>query len=44
MKLVFASLIRSSQRRSRVSITDIERQQLRILRAELKIEPLRGRT
>lgn len=39
MKLVFASLIRCSQRWSRVSITDIERHQLRLLRAELKIEP-----
>jgi transposase-like protein len=40
MKLVFASLIRCSQRWSRVSITDIERHQLRLLRAELKIEPM----
>jgi transposase-like protein len=40
MKLVFASLIRCSQRWSRVSITDIERHQLRMLRAELKIEPM----
>jgi putative transposase len=39
MKLVFAALIRCSQRWSRVSITDIERHQLRLLRAELKIDP-----
>jgi hypothetical protein len=31
---------RCSQRWSRVSITDIERHQLRMLRAELKIEPM----
>jgi putative transposase len=39
MKLVFAALIRCSARWSRVSITDIERHQLRLLRAELKIDP-----
>ncbi len=39
MKLVFAALIRCSQRWSRVSITDIERHQLQLLRAELKIDP-----
>lgn len=32
MKLVFAALIRCSQRWSRVSITDIERHQLHLLR------------
>jgi hypothetical protein len=39
MKLVFAALIRCSQRWNRVSITDIERHQLKLLRAELKIDP-----
>ena len=39
MKLVFAALIRCSQRWSRVSITDLERHQLRLLRAELRIDP-----
>jgi transposase-like protein len=39
MKLVFATLIRCSERWSRVSITDIERHQLRLLRAELGIDP-----
>ena len=39
MKLVFAVLIRCSERWSRVSISDIERHQLRLLRAELGIDP-----
>jgi hypothetical protein len=39
MKLVFAVLIRCIERWSRVSITDIERHQLRLLRAELGIDP-----
>jgi hypothetical protein len=39
MKLVFAALIRCSARWSRVSITDMERHQLRLLRAELGIDP-----
>jgi transposase-like protein len=39
MKLVFAVLIRCSERWSRVSITDIERHQLRLLRTELGIDP-----
>jgi transposase-like protein len=39
MKLVFATLIRCSQRWSRVSITDLERGQLRLLRRELGIDP-----
>jgi len=38
MKLVFAALIRCSERWSRVSITDIERHQLRLLRAELGMD------
>jgi transposase-like protein len=39
MKLVFATLIRCSARWSRVSITDIERHQLQLLRTELGIDP-----
>jgi putative transposase len=39
MKLVFAALIRCSERWSRVSITDIERHQLQLLQAELGIDP-----
>jgi hypothetical protein len=34
-KPVFASMIRTSDRWCRVSITDLERHQLRLLRAEL---------
>ena len=39
MKLVFAALIRCSQRWKRASITDIERHQLKLLRTELEIDP-----
>lgn len=39
MKLVFATLIRCSERWSRVAMSDIERQQLRLLRRELGIDP-----
>lgn len=39
MKLVFATLIRCSARWSHVSITDIERHQLQLLRTELGIDP-----
>jgi transposase-like protein len=39
MKLVFATLIRCSQRWSRVSITDFERHQLRLLRVDLGMDP-----
>lgn len=39
LKLVFSTLIRCSQRWSRVSINDLERQQLRVLRVELKLDP-----
>lgn len=39
MKLVFAVLIRCSERWSRIAITDFERQQLRVLRRELGIDP-----
>ncbi|MFQ5968726.1 MAG: transposase [Acidimicrobiia bacterium] len=39
MKLVFATLIRCAQRWSRVSISDLERHQLQLLRQELGIDP-----
>jgi putative transposase len=39
MKLVFATLIRAADRWCRVSISDLERHQLRLLRSELGIDP-----
>lgn len=39
MKLVFATLIRVSDRWQRVAVSDLERQQLRLLRRELGIDP-----
>jgi hypothetical protein len=39
MKLVFATLIRCSDRWNRVAISDLERQQVKLLRAELGIDP-----
>ena len=39
MKLVFATMIRAADRWSRVSISDLERHQLRLLRAELGLDP-----
>ena len=39
MKLVFATMIRAANRWCRVSITDLERHQLRLLRAELGLDP-----
>jgi putative transposase len=39
MKLVFATMIRSAERWCRVSITDLERHQLKLLRAELGLDP-----
>lgn len=39
MKLVFATLIRCADRWSRVSISDLERHQLQLLRVELGIDP-----
>jgi putative transposase len=39
MKLVFATLIRVSERWSRVSVSELERQQLKLLRRKLGIEP-----
>lgn len=42
MKLVFATLIRASDRWSRVSVSDLERKQLGLLRQELGIDPPPG--
>jgi putative transposase len=39
MKLVFATLIRASERWSRVSISELESKQLKLLRRELGIDP-----
>jgi transposase-like protein len=39
MKLVFATLIRAADRWCRVPISDLERHQLRLLRAELGLDP-----
>src|SRR4029077_2006542 len=39
MKLVFATVIRAAERWCRVSISDLERHQLKLLRADLGIEP-----
>jgi len=39
MKLAFATMIRASERWCRVSVNDIERQQLKLLRAELGFDP-----
>jgi len=39
MKLAFATMIRSAERWCRVSINDIERHQLRLLRTELGLDP-----
>lgn len=39
MKLVFATLIRASERWSRVSVSQLERKQLGLLRLELGIDP-----
>ena len=39
MKLVFATMIRAAQRWCRVSINDLERHQLKLLRAELGLDP-----
>ncbi len=39
MKLIFATLIRCAERWSRVSISDLERRQLRLLRSELGVDP-----
>jgi putative transposase len=39
LKLVFATMIRTAQRWCRVSINDLERHQLKLLRAELGLDP-----
>ena len=39
MKLAFATMIRAADRWTRVSITDLERHQLALLRAELGLDP-----
>lgn len=39
MKLAFATMIRSAERWCRVSVSDIERRQLKLLRAELGLDP-----
>jgi hypothetical protein len=39
MKLVFATMIRTAERWCRVSVSDLERHQLRLLRAELGLDP-----
>jgi putative transposase len=39
MKLVFATLIRTAQRWSRIAVSDLERHQLELLRQELGIDP-----
>jgi putative transposase len=39
MKLVYATMIRAADRWCRVSISDLERHQLRLLRAELGLDP-----
>jgi putative transposase len=40
MKLAFATMIRAAERWCRVSINDVERHQLKLLRVELGIDPL----
>jgi putative transposase len=44
MKLVYATMIRAADRWCRVSITDLERHQLTLLRAELGLDPPPGNT
>ena len=39
MKLMFATLIRSAQRWSRIAVSDLERHQLQLLRQEPRIDP-----
>ncbi len=39
MKLAFATMIRAAERWCRVSVSDIERRQLQLLRAELGLDP-----
>jgi hypothetical protein len=39
MKLVYAVMIRAAERWCRVSVSDLERHQLKLLRAELGLDP-----
>jgi hypothetical protein len=39
MKLAFATMIRSAERWCRVSVSDLERHQLKLLRIELGLDP-----
>jgi hypothetical protein len=39
LKLVFATMVRAAERWCRVSVTDLERHQLKLLRAELGLDP-----
>jgi putative transposase len=39
MKLVFATMIRAAERWCRVSVSDLERHQLKLLRADLGLDP-----
>ena len=39
MKLAFATMIRAAERWCRVSVSDIERHQLKLLRIELGLDP-----
>ena len=39
MKLAFATMLHSAERWCRVSVNDIERHELRLLRAELGLDP-----
>ena len=39
LKLVFATMIRAADRWCRVSISDLERHQLALLRTELRLDP-----
>lgn len=39
IKLAFATMMRASERRTRVSVNDLERRQLRLLRAHLGLDP-----
>jgi hypothetical protein len=44
MKLAFATMIRAAERWCRVSINDLERHQLKLLRAELGLDPTQPRS
>jgi hypothetical protein len=44
VKIVFAAMIRAAERWCRVSISDLERHQLKLLRAVLGLDPPRATT